>query len=29
MNKLELHTGFELVHYAARLGLVDVDLMIG
>ena len=26
MNKLGLHTTFELVRYAARLGLVDVDL---
>jgi len=26
MNKLELHSTLELVRYAARLGLVDVDL---
>jgi DNA-binding NarL/FixJ family response regulator len=26
MNKLELHSALELVRYAARLGLVDVDL---
>jgi DNA-binding NarL/FixJ family response regulator len=26
MNKLGIHTTFELVRYAARLGLVDVDL---
>jgi DNA-binding NarL/FixJ family response regulator len=26
MNKLELHSSLELVRYAARLGLVDVDL---
>ena len=26
MNKLGLHSTLELVHYAARLGLIDVDL---
>ncbi|MGV7223369.1 MAG: DNA-binding response regulator, partial [Nitrospinales bacterium] len=26
MNKLGLHSTLELVRYAARLGLVDVDL---
>ena len=26
MNKLGLHSSLELVRYAARLGLVDVDL---
>jgi DNA-binding NarL/FixJ family response regulator len=26
MNKLGLHSTMELVRYAARLGLIDVDL---
>ena len=26
MNKLEIHTIFDLVRYAAKLGLIDVDL---
>ena len=26
MNKLDLHSSFELVRYAAKLGLIDVDL---
>jgi DNA-binding NarL/FixJ family response regulator len=26
MNKLDLHSTIELVRYAARLGLIDVDL---
>jgi len=26
MNKLELHSAMELIRYAARLGLIDVDL---
>jgi DNA-binding NarL/FixJ family response regulator len=26
MNKLDLHSSIELVRYAAKLGLIDVDL---
>jgi hypothetical protein len=26
MNKLDLHSTIELIRYAARLGLIDVDL---
>jgi hypothetical protein len=26
MNKLELHSTMDLIRYAARLGLIDVDL---
>jgi len=29
MNKLELHSTMELIRYAARLGLIDVDLWKG
>jgi DNA-binding NarL/FixJ family response regulator len=29
MNKLDLHSTMELVRYAARLGLIDVDLWKG
>ncbi len=29
MNKLDLHSAMELVRYAARLGLIDVDLWKG
>jgi DNA-binding NarL/FixJ family response regulator len=29
MNKLELHSTMELVRYAAKLGLIDVDLWKG
>jgi hypothetical protein len=25
MNKLEIHSSLELVRYAARIGLIDVD----
>ncbi len=29
MNKLDIHSSIELVRYAARLGLIDVDLWKG
>jgi DNA-binding CsgD family transcriptional regulator len=29
MNKLDLHSTMELVRYAARLGLIDIDLWKG
>lgn len=29
MNKLDVHTTLDLVRYAARLGLIDLDLWKG
>jgi DNA-binding NarL/FixJ family response regulator len=26
MNKLDIHSAYELMHYAAKIGLIDVDL---